>query len=80
MGIPFLVTKATNVGQVISKYEAWIAVEDGNKIALENALYVLKEQWSMDKLVLMGKNARGMVTKEFNWKDIVGKFDKLYQA
>ena len=80
MGIPCLVTKATNVGQVISTYEAGMAVEDENKIALENALYVLKKQWSLDKLVLMGKNARRMVIEEFNWKDIVGKFDKLYQA
>ena len=80
MGIPCLVTKATNVGEVIGNYEAGMAVEDENKIALENALYVLRKQWSLDKLVLMGKNARRMVNEEFNWKHIVGKFDKLYQA
>jgi len=80
MGIPCLVTKATNVGQVIHNYEAGMAVEDENKIALENALHAMKKQWMMDKLALMGMNARRMVNEEFNWKHIVGKFDKLYQA
>jgi glycosyltransferase involved in cell wall biosynthesis len=80
MGIPCLVTKATNVGHAIRNYEAGMAVEDENKIALENGLHSLKKQWTLDRLVHMGKNARRMVNKEFNWKHIVGKFDKLYQA
>jgi len=80
MGIPCLVTKATNVGQVVRTYEAGLAVEDENKIALENALNDLKRQWSIDRLAQMGINARKMVNEEFNWNHIIGKFDKMYQV
>ena len=79
MGIPSIVSKATNIGAYIDEYQCGISIEDENIEALTNALIALKRQWDTDHLQVMGNNARRMVTSAFNWHHIVDEMDKLYQ-
>ncbi len=78
LGIPSLVTKATNIGSFILKYNAGIVVEDEDVEGLTSALFALKKHFDNKTLVTMGLNGRNMVSESFNWNTIVDAFDKIY--
>jgi glycosyltransferase involved in cell wall biosynthesis len=79
MGVPCIVTHATNVGQYIQQYDAGRAIENENPLELQQAceeLCNLKESGKLDE---MGKNGVKMVKEIFNWDLILNEFDKLYR-
>lgn len=79
MGIPSVVTNATNVGKFIDAYDCGMTVENENPAELAKALLKLKGQWNRNELAQKGEQAKRMVNTEFSWKKLVHDFDALYQ-
>lgn len=79
MGIPSIVTKATNMSSYIQQKSAGIAIENENVKALAWAMVVMNTVRKQNRLPLFSENARKMVNDIFNWKTIIARFDKLYQ-
>lgn len=78
LGIPCLVTEATNVGDQIENYKCGFSVENENIDAIKNALFVFDDLRRSGELNMLGERAKAMVKKEFSWNHIVNEFDKLY--
>lgn len=78
MGIPCVVSRATNVAECIEQYGAGVAVPDEDVQALAGAFSTLALQWIGGKLAATGENATIMVEEAFNWNRIVTGFDQLY--
>ena len=55
MGVPCLITKATNVADAIGKYSCGLAVENENTEALTNALFELNQKWKNGQLAALGQ-------------------------
>lgn len=63
-GVPCLVTKGTNLGEIIEKYDAgWVAETTAESIAdkLEQAVSE-KDKWKMKS-----RNARKLIEDNFEW-------------
>lgn len=80
LGIPSVVSVATNVGNFIKKYNAGRVVDNENPSALKFALEELSVLKTKGILGGLGANAQKMVKEVFNWNHIVNEFDRLYQA
>ncbi|MEN7549946.1 glycosyltransferase family 4 protein [Rapidithrix thailandica] len=80
MGIPCIVTRATNVGEAIVRYQSGLVIENEDVAALEKAIHDLYQQWKENRLTLMAANAQKMVKVEFSWNRIIHAFDELYQV
>jgi glycosyltransferase involved in cell wall biosynthesis len=79
MGIPCLVTKATNVGEAIQAFHAGTVIDRTSAgdigRALDDLYYTMADQ---RRGTAMGRNARAMVAAEFNWGHVLAKFQNLY--
>ena len=78
MGIPCVITEATNLGDVVTNYNSGIVIKNEDEEALLTAIIALKKQWELDKLNTLSSNSCKMVAKAFNWNYIISEFDKLY--
>lgn len=79
MGIPCIVTAATNTAAVIEQYQAGATITTPGKNELFEAIMHLSAKLSGNGYANMSQNARRMVAEAFNWKEIVHRFDNLYQ-
>lgn len=79
LGIPCLVSEATNVGDAIRAFDAGYVVEQGTARQVSEGLTILERQWRAGKLTQLGQNARKMVDKHFNWPLQLERFNQLYQ-
>lgn len=79
LGLPCLVSEATNVGDAIRSFDAGYVIAKGTGPQVAKGLSVLHEQWQTGELAQLGKNARTMVDKHFNWKRQLKQFNELYQ-
>jgi glycosyltransferase involved in cell wall biosynthesis len=79
MGIPSVVTKATNIGQFIKRYNCGITVANEQTMELAKALDNLYLIHQHKGLTEIGERAKVMVQTEFNWDTLVHRFDSLYQ-
>lgn len=79
MGIPCVVTQATNTAEVISKYAAGETIAEPDTEALCDALLRLHRRLAVEGISPIALQARNMVKEEFNWDKIVLRFDNLYQ-
>jgi len=78
LGIPSVVTKATNIGSYLTTMNAGLSVEDEDPEGLVmafNRMYKLKLNNTLEEL---GSNAAGMVKAVFDWDVALNKFDSLY--
>ena len=78
MGIPCVISEATNLGDIVKDYNAGIVIQNEGANALYNAFSNLYELWNAKQLEEYSKNASRMVAKAFNWNYIITEFDKLY--
>ncbi len=78
MGIPCVVTKATNVAGYIRQMNAGVAIENEDEQAMTSAFEQLFKMNERDQLRQMSDNAKSMVDKIFNWDKIINDFDMLY--
>jgi len=77
-GIPAIVSKATNIGEEIERFDAGITIADENSDALANAIEKLYLEWNNETLQQRSPNAIRLVEKTFNWNEIIEKIDKIY--
>ncbi|MBL0745839.1 glycosyltransferase family 4 protein [Chryseolinea lacunae] len=78
LGVPAVVSQATNVGRYVTQYNAGIVIDNENIPALAAAFKTLYDRKKNDTLHELGSNGRWMVGQAFNWKSIVTDFDTLY--
>lgn len=78
MGIPCVVTNATNMGGYIQQYDAGASIALPDAQALYEALLQVYNRLQTDAAATLSANARNMVQQAFNWNKIVNDFDKLY--
>ncbi|MEN9521699.1 MAG: hypothetical protein RL065_76, partial [Bacteroidota bacterium] len=67
LGLPSLVTKATNIGEYISKYNAGIVIDKTDGQQVFEGLLELYNLYKTNSNTLRD-NAKQMVMNEFNWK------------
>jgi len=79
LGLPCLVSEATNMGDVIRLFKAGYVVDQGIAPEVAAGLTALHQQWQTGELAQLGKNARRMVAEQFNWPSQLTKFNELYQ-
>lgn len=80
LGIPCVVTRATNVGENISKYHCGQVIEQTEPVPLFQAMSELCNQVTNGSVQQMGYAAQQMVHEEYNWGKIIDRFDELYQT
>jgi glycosyltransferase involved in cell wall biosynthesis len=80
MGMPCLISEATNVADYIRKYNAGVVLADMTSDAVYDALVNAYRKFRHHELEKMGMNALKMVKTEFNWNKVVSDFGKLYLA
>ncbi|BAV06889.1 Glycosyltransferase involved in cell wall bisynthesis [Filimonas lacunae] len=81
LGIPCMVTEATNTGNYIRQFEAGIVIQDTCGEQIQNALTQLYQRMREPEAVAaFCHNARRMVAEAFNWEKIVMDFNALYQC
>lgn len=74
MGIPCVVSMATNLGNAIKKYNAGAVINSADSIELANAMLSVYA----DGFELFSTNARRMVAEEFNWGVVISQFNTMY--
>jgi len=77
-GIPSIVTKATNVGDYITQYDAGKCIQNENVEELVMALEEFYLEWQAHTISKYTASTSTMLNKEFNWEGLVEKYDKLY--
>ncbi|HLO56283.1 MAG TPA: glycosyltransferase [Saprospiraceae bacterium] len=78
MGLPCIVSQATNVAETIEKYDAGIAVINESSKEITTGLMTLYAEWQKNKLLPKGENAKIMVKTHFAWSAILPQFDEMY--
>lgn len=80
MGIPCLVTKATNTGDYIGDFQAGLVMNQTCPIEILNGLNHLHFQIKVQsKAREFSENARKMIREAFNWEMIIDRFTEIYQ-
>ena len=78
MGVPSIVSEATNLARYVEGYRAGLAVRNDNEQDIVDALIQLHGLWIKNELPGMGTNAQKMVKEAFNWDQLVYQFSDLY--
>ena len=74
-GKPCIVTDATNIGDLIVKYEAGRTIYSQSNIQLEAAMDAMFDEWKNEvAFSQMRHNAIKMIDENYNWELIVKKF------
>ncbi|GAA0891219.1 hypothetical protein GCM10009122_08980 [Fulvivirga kasyanovii] len=79
MGIPAIVSRATNVGNYITSFKSGYCINNENPAALTDALQKLYYKQQAGQISSLSANARAMVREVFDWNTLVEKFDTLYR-
>ncbi len=79
LGIPCLVTRATNTGKAIEKYDAGIVIEETTpNLVYEGLLKIHHAIVNEDKSSLLRSNAKKMIREDFNWSFLMESYRSLY--
>jgi glycosyltransferase involved in cell wall biosynthesis len=79
MGIPSIVSEATNVADYVRLYNAGIAIADENIEELVQALETLWNAYEQDLHYPFQVGARIMLSNVFAWPALVEKYEELYK-
>lgn len=80
LGVPCLVSKATNVGSYVLRHQAGYVIDNENSEQLRKKLEVMYLIKELGSLTEMGASAKKMVEHSFSWDSIVREFDQLYSV
>ena len=81
LGVPCLVSEATNTGDMIRQYDAGYVIQTTDEFLVYHAIVHLYERIVEQKgLAVLKQHSRQMVSEAFNWNTIVSKFLPLYTA
>lgn len=78
LGVPTIVSKATNVAEYVRTYNAGIAIADNNSKALEVAMDQLYQTYQSNDERKYVTGAKQMLLEVFSWPVLVERYDKLY--
>ncbi len=78
LGIPCLVSIATNIYSYVERYNAGKVVENENIESIEEAIKEFYLEWQVNQLDSYKPCSQKMVREGFSWGNIVEKFDQLY--
>jgi glycosyltransferase involved in cell wall biosynthesis len=78
LGVPCIVSKATNMGDYISQNEAGITLAKNIPTAIAGAMQTASNWKSNGKMNRISENAKQMIENQFNWKTIVQNLEQLY--
>lgn len=76
--VPCVVTQATNVAHLVEEYQAGVAVDNDSTQSLHEGLSLLQKKAFSGTLNPLGRNAKKLVSKEFEWTYVVEQFDTIY--
>jgi glycosyltransferase involved in cell wall biosynthesis len=79
LGIPSVVTQATNIAEYIQKYDAGIAIENNSEQELTKAFDKIKKLYDTQSTSHFGSNNIKMLKEVFAWNILVDEYDKLYR-
>lgn len=79
LGKALMVSTATNVGQIVEKFNCGIHLRKSTAKTIETALLNFDQLYKENKHQEMGRQAKDMVRLEFNWKAIAGKMIAIYK-
>lgn len=81
MGIPCLVTEATNMGDYIKEHDAGVVIKHTHPVQISNGIQkIFMRVNEQGKALELSNNAQKMITEAFNWDLIIGRFHQLYLA
>jgi glycosyltransferase involved in cell wall biosynthesis len=81
MGIPCLVTEATNMGDYIREHDAGVVIKQTHPVEISQGMQKIWQQvGGQEKALLLSNNAQKMIADAFNWDVIVTRFHKLYMV
>jgi glycosyltransferase involved in cell wall biosynthesis len=80
LGLPCLVTEATNTGLAIHKYNAGVVINTSHSIAIAQGLKTLFNamQHKKEKATIQ-QNAKKMIIEYFNWNSTLNELEKVYK-
>ncbi|KOY87019.1 hypothetical protein AD998_13485 [bacterium 336/3] len=78
LGIPSVVTHATNIAEYIQNYDAGIAIENNSEQELVQAFETIKKMYDAQNVSHFGMNNIKMLKEVFAWDILVNEYDKLY--
>lgn len=78
IGIPTVVTKATNMAEYVTHYQAGIGIENDNSLALHQALEQMWQIYKDGEAATYIQGAQEMLKCEFHWPDLVERFEAMY--
>lgn len=79
LGIPCLVSEATNVGDAVRAFNAGYVMEQGTAQEVTEGLVALAQRWQTGQLTRLGQQARQLVRDVYNWPRQLTAFDQLYR-
>jgi glycosyltransferase involved in cell wall biosynthesis len=81
-GKPCVVTDSTNIGDLITEYQAGKTIYTQNSNELEVAMSSLSSIWkNPESFSKLQQNAIRMIQENYNWKRIIKQFNKeLYRT
>jgi glycosyltransferase involved in cell wall biosynthesis len=80
IGVPCLITEATNVGTAVSDYNAGEVIAQTDAVQIEQALDRLHTAVCNGKLPALRYGARQMIRNTFSWERIIPEFQQIYQC
>ncbi len=79
MGLPLLVTKETNLGPYITKFNSGLVLNELSETKVTNALLYFEQIFQKQEFLEMSKASSRMITEELNWAHIVKRLSsELY--
>lgn len=79
LGIPCVVTEATNVGSYVKAYHAGIVLSETSAVEVATGLQKIAYAYRHDQQRMeLRKNAARMVHTAFDWKKIVSEYNDMY--
>lgn len=80
MGIPCIVSEATNVKEEVESFEAGIGLTNTEPETIAKAMFKMQELKESHKIKQMKKNAINMVNEVYDWEKIVQQFVQYYSS
>jgi len=78
LGIPTIVSEATNMAEYVNDYGAGIAIADENVEQLLQAMHTLYQAYQNGNSPMYIAGAKRMLNDAFSWSGLVEKYDALY--
>lgn len=79
LGVPAIVSEATNTADFVFGFGAGIAIADENTDELLQAMHTLFQAYQNKTAVKYSSGARRMLQEAFSWPVLVEQYDALYQ-